>query len=279
MHRICRTERFDFLTDAAERKARALAHVVALVAAIFEGPGVAPLCAALQGGEVDVFRVALYLAGDVPVGFAMVVHDVVELDGRQVVIARAFSGMREEWRGQQRSISFFLACTLHLLRRHRGEEVWGFVPALHVSSYRVIARHMPDMVPHPDRPASAAQLRWLHALADRFGCQRVEGDHPCVCRRPLQVRGARHSPRPERGPEDAFDRLYRAILPVDDGGACVMTLIPVSATRLLGAVGRYVVHRVRRALRRPLPDASPRALGVGAAAAAASGPGPGSASH
>ena len=263
MHPITRTEIVDFRTDAPERKVMAAASVAVLVDEIFEGPGVAPLCAALHGGGVNVFKVALYFDAAVLVGFAMVVHDTAELDGRTVVIGRAVSGLRREWRGRQTSAAFFLACGLSLLRHHRGKELWGFVPALHVSSYRVIARFLPGMVPHPQRVVSDRQLRWIDTLARRFGCERAEGDHPLVCRRPLRVKRARQAPRPSERPEDALDRLFFGLNPAHAEGACVMTLFPVTHAKILGALARYALHRVRRALGRlAAPSAGERATTV-----------------
>lgn len=258
MNQITRTEIVDFRTDAAERKAMAAAGVAVLVEELFEGPGVAPLCAALHGGGVNVFKIALYFDADVLVGFAMVVHDTAELDGRTVVIGRAISGLRREWRGHQTCSAFFLASGLSLLRHHRGKELWGFVPAMHVSSYRVIARFLPGVVPHPERAISDQQLRWIDALARRFACERADGDHPLVCRRPLRVKGARQGSRPTGRPEDVLDRFFFALNPAHAEGACIMTLFPVTSVKILGALALYALHRVRRALRRPDPP------GVGA---------------
>lgn len=253
MHQITRTEIVDFRKDAAERKAMAATSVAVLIEDIFEGPGVAPLCAALHGGGVNVYKIALYFDADVLVGFAMVVHDTAELDGKTVVIGRAISGLRPEWRGRQTSTGFFLACGLSLLRHHRGKDLWGFVPAMHVSSYRVIARFLPGVVPHPERAVLDRQLRWIDALARRFGCERAEGDHPLVCRRPMRVKGARQAPRPTERPEDALDRFFFALNPAHAEGACVMTLFPVTPAKFLGALALYALHRVRRTLRRPAP--------------------------
>jgi hypothetical protein len=258
---ITRTEIVDFRTDAPERTAMAAASVASLIDEIFEGPGVAPLCVALRGGGVNVFKVALYFDAAVLVGFAMVVHDTAELDGRTVAIGRAICGLRREWRGRQTSTAFFLACGLSLLRHHRGKELWGFVPAMHVSSYRVIAR-VPGVVPHPRREVSDRQIQWIDALARRFGCERAEGDHPLVCRRPLRVKGARQAPRPSERPDDALDRFFFEINPAHAEGACVMTLFPVTHAKLLVTLARYAVHRVRRALGRPVA----RAAGVRASA-------------
>lgn len=249
MIQTIRTDVFDFRTEPAARKAEALGRMCPLIEELFEGPGVGPLCAALRSGDIHVFKLALYYAGADPVGFALVVHDVVELDGRAVVVGRAFTGMRRQWRGQQRSLGFFLRTGLDMLRHHRGTPLWAFVPAMHISSYRVIALHVPGVVPHPDRALSDAERRWIDALADRFGCERAPGDHPLVCRRPLRVRGAGHTPPPTARPEDALDRFFTALNPAHAEGGCVMTLAPITPATLLGALGRWTLGQLRRTLR------------------------------
>lgn len=257
MPTITRTDIIDFRRDAAERRAAAQEITVQLVAELFEGPGLAPLCGALQRGDINIFRLALFYDGDAPVGFAMVVHDRVEHEGRTCVVGRAFTGMRRAYRGRGSSLRFFVASGIGLLRHHRGEELWGFVPALHISSYRVIARHFPGAVPHPSRPVSEAQRGLIEALARRFGCERRPGDHPLVCRRHLRVKDARCAPPTPRA-ADELDRFFHAMNPGHAEGACVMVLVPVTPGTLLGAAGRALLSGARRLLR-PLQG---RALGA-----------------
>lgn len=250
MQAITRTEIVDFRTAPAERKAEAIAHTIALLEQLFEGPGLAPQCEALARGEVGIFSLALYFAGARPVGFAMVVHDVLEIEGREIVVGRGLTGLHREFRGGQRVVGFYLRGAVALLRHHRDKPVWGFVAAAHISSYRVIARNMPGVVPHPDRELDATQRAWIDVLAERFHYERRAGDHPLVCRRPVRVRGARTTPPPTPRPLDALDRFYLGLIPPDAPDACIMTLFRLSFGTLIGVLGRAFVARLRSAARR-----------------------------
>ncbi len=95
-------------------------------------------------------------------------------------------------------------------------------------------------------------------LGERYGCKPVEGEHPLVCRRAAWVRQGPGTAGRPAGEGDAFDRLFQELNPRVGDGLCVITLVPLSASTVPGALlclGRTQVAQQFKRLRQGLTEA------------------------
>ena len=137
----------------------------------------------------------------------------------------------------------------HLLRNPR-RRTFFFTPIVHISSYRLVARHAHEMYPHPEQPVPPEIWEIMQRLGARYACTPVKGEHPLVCRRSVWVRGTQGAKAPRLEQGDAFDRFFHQLNPRYSEGLCVMTLAPVTLRQVLTAALRYCRTRVSILLRR-----------------------------
>lgn len=234
----------DFRSASPSQLREAQQEMLTIIEDVFDGPGMGDLRKRIETGTGIVW-VARYHDGERIVGFALVVLDELSIDGRSVLVARALTGFRSAWRGGQRVMPFFVRCGMLLLLDHPRRELWTFIPALHVSSYRLLAKHVPAMDPHPARPLSPERRTWLEKIAEAYKCQREPGDHPLVCRRGMLVRAADAPPPSPREPDD-LDRYFYSINPHHAQGGCVMILAPINLSNVLGTARSWLRTRAHR---------------------------------
>lgn len=217
---------------------------------IFEGPGLQALIEALAKGTLCKTIVQCYYDQDGRcVGYAALLCDELEQDGEPWSVFRAMTGLLPEYRGQQSVLRFYITTLAGYLLRHPRRRVFFFTPIVHVSSYRLVARHAKEMYPHPDRPVPPRIMEIIQRLGERYSCAKVEGEHALVCRRGAWVRGdaQKQARRLEAG--DALDRFFHQINPRAAEGNCIMTLAPVTLGQLLVGVLRYGRSRAAVQLR------------------------------
>jgi hypothetical protein len=234
-----------FPKAGAEQKQRAAKDMAKVILDSFAGPGVEPLCEALIAGAVNLSDVALFYAGDEPVGFAAAVLDIATVHGEASTIVRGMCALRPDLRGQNRILPFYLRAGLRIWWNHRHTTMWAFVPTVAPASYRLLAAHVPGIVPHPDRALSPEEETAIASLAERFHCTRAPGDHPLVCRRAMAVKAERRSPAPDR-PADKLDRYFLELNPDHRDGACVMVLSRVTLPIVLRTGLSVGLTRLRR---------------------------------
>lgn len=217
---------------------------------IFDGPGLGALTEVLASGSQGKTTLQCYYdqAGRC-VGFAALLCDELEHDGAPWTVFRAMTGLLPEYRGRQSVLGFYLATLAGYLLRYPGRRVFFFTPVVHVSSYRLLARHAKEMYPHPDRPVPPRMMEIIQRLGARYACARVDGEHPLVCRRSVWVRGDQRKQARRLGAGDALDRFFLQINPRAGEGNCIMTLAPVTIGQLLVGALRYGQTRAAVALR------------------------------
>lgn len=160
------------------------------------------------------------------------------------------TGLLPEYRKQQSVMGFYIATIGAYLLRNPRRRTFFFTPIVHISSYRLVARHVPEMYPHPEQPVPARIQEIMQRLGARYACIPVEGEHPLVCRRAVWVRGTQGAKTHRLEQGDAFDRFFYQINPRFPEGLCVMTLAPVTLGQVLRAALRYCRTRVSVLLRR-----------------------------
>lgn len=269
---ITRAETIDFSTAPDADKARAREALAAMMEELFEGPGIAPYCAALRGGDINFFQIGLRFDGERLVAAATLTLDPIEGEGEAKVF-RSMALIRPEYQGRRMLTGFAIRSVATLLWRHRGAPIWSFSPAQHLASYRFLARHLHGLTPHPDREPTAEELDRVDRLARKFHCQRLPTDHPLVCRRPVWLKGAVRQAKPLEHPMDRFGRYFLEINPNAHEGGCVMTLGRVSPMTVLSMLATWPVLRLRDRLRAGWRSiaAGTGAPGFGAACGAAMG--------
>lgn len=251
----------DFRKATPSQLQEAQREMLTIIEDVFAGPALADLRKRVETGSGIVW-VARYHEGERIVGFALLVLDELCIDGRSVLVARMITGFRSAWRGRQRLMPFAVRCGLLLLLEHPRREMWTFIPALHVSSYRIMAQHIPSMDPHPARPLSPERRTWMEKLAEAYKCQREPGDHPLVCRRGFLVRAADAPPPHPREP-DELDRYFYSINPHHAEGGCVMVIAPINLSNVLGTARSWLrmkAHRLWRDRRQTEAQASPLSI-------------------
>lgn len=225
------TVRVQDLDDAARDTLRG--ELAGLIDAIFEGPSAGHM-AELVTRPVpgDAFLCRVYTTDGVLAGFHYALFMEVELRGQTTRVMRAFSGMLPAHRGGQRALPFYVRSALRVLLTRRPLPTYCFVPAVHISSYRVLAQHVPVIFPHPEHQDDPHLESVQQALADALACERVEGGHRWICRRPLWTR---RSPAPARRrgtTGDSLDRFWEGLIPDMERGHCLMVVMPVNLKNL-----------------------------------------------
>lgn len=217
---------------------------------IFDGPGLPALVEALASGTLGLTTIQLYYdEADRCVGYACLLGDEFEHQGEPWTVFRAMTGLLPEHRKQQSVLRFYIRTIGVYLLRNPRRRTFFFTPVVHVSSYRLLARHAPEMYPHPEQPVPAHIAAIMQRLGARYACTPVEGEHPLVCRRAVWVRGTPGAgPRLAQG--DAFDRFFQQLNPRFGEGLCVMTLAPVTLGQVLTTALRYCRTRASLLLRR-----------------------------
>lgn len=207
---------------------------------IFDGPGLQTLIEALASGTLSKTTLQHYYDQEGRcVGFAALLCDELEHDGEPWSVFRAMTGLLPEYRGRQSVMGFYITTLAGYLLRHPGRRVFFFTPVVHVSSYRLLARHAKEMYPHPDRPVPPRMMEIIQRLGARYACAKVEGEHPLICRRSVWVRGDQRKQARRLQAGDALDRFFLRINPRAGEGNCIMTLAPVTIGQLLVGAVRY----------------------------------------
>jgi hypothetical protein len=235
---------------SGEEREELAREMLGLIAQIFDGPWLQGLADGIAKGGLGRTTLQRYFneAGQC-VGFAALFLDEFEQDGEPWSVFRGFAGLLPEYRTRQSIMQFYFATGAPYLLKNPGRRAFFFAPLVHVSSYRVVARHVPEMYPHPAHELSPELQAVMQRLGERYGCKPVEGEHPLVCRRSAWVRetpGA--SPRPA-GAADEIDQFFHQLNPRVGDGLCLMTLVPVSPRHLPGIALRLASTWLTRPLR------------------------------
>jgi hypothetical protein len=237
------------LDDAG--RAELLRELLPLNQEIFDGPGLPALVEALSSGTLGLTTIQLFYNGeDRCVGYACLLGDEFEHEGEPWTVFRAMTGLLPEYRKQQSVMGFYITTIGAYLLRNPRRRTFFFTPIVHISSYRLVARHVAEMYPHPEQPVSPRILETMQRLGARYACTPVEGEHPLVCRRAVWVRGTHGAKAHRLEQGDAFDRFFHQINPRFTEGLCVMTLAPVTLGQVFKAALRYCRTRVSVLLRR-----------------------------
>jgi hypothetical protein len=235
--------------DEAARKAL-FQELWPICSRIFDGPGLHAMVDALAHGKLGKTTMQRYYDADGRcVGFATLLCDEFEQDGEQWSVFRAMTGLLPEYRKRQRVMSFYISVLGAYLLRNPRRRVFFFTPVVHISSYRLLARHAAEMYPHPDQPTPPRMLELMQGLGARYGCTPVEGEHPLVCRRSVKVRSTPGTKEHRLAQGDALDRFFQQINPRFSEGLCVMSLAPVTLGQVVTGALRYARTRVSVLLR------------------------------
>jgi hypothetical protein len=215
--------------------------LLALNQQIFDGPWLQAVTEGLTKGLHGKTTLRLYFnAQQQCVGYAALLGDEFEHEGKPWTVFRAITGLLPEYRGRQSVLGFYLSELTGYALRNPRRRVFFFTPVVHISSYRVLARHAREMYPLPGRPVPADVMELMQRLGARYNLAPIEGEHPLVRRRPMWVRGSQGR-RSEAG--DAFDQFFREINPRSGEGLCVMTLAPISLGQVAFGAARYAWTR------------------------------------
>jgi hypothetical protein len=237
---VVRPERLDEAGRAA-----LLGELLALNQKIFEGPGVQAITEALVKGLAGKTTLQLYFnARQQCVGYAALLCDEFRQEGKPWSVFRAMTGLLPEYRGRQRVLGFYLSQLTGYLLRNPRRRAFFFTPLVHISSYRVVARHAWEMYPHPERAVPTSVMKLMQQLGARYHLTSIKGEHPLVCRRPMWVRGSHGSQARQGQTRDVFDRYFEQINPRSSEGRCVMTLAPLSLGQMAFSAVRYALTRV-----------------------------------
>lgn len=241
-------------------RAALLLEMQALNREIFDGPGLPALTEAIAHGTLGLTTIQLYFdeAGRC-VGYASLLCDEFEHEGEPWTVFRAMTGLLPAYRKRQSVLGFYITTIAAYLLRNPRRRTFFFTPIVHVSSYRLVARHAREMYPHPEQPVPPGIWEIMKCLGARYACTPVEGEHPLVCRRSVWVRGTHGPKAPRLDQGDAFDRFFQQLNPRFSEGLCVMTLAPVTLRQVLTAALRYCRTRASVLLRR-LRGTGPRLL-------------------
>jgi hypothetical protein len=216
-------------------------EMLALNQRIFEGPGIQAVTEVIAKGLQGRTTVQLYFnAQHQCVGYAALLGDEFEHEGKPWTVFRAMTGLLPEYRGRQSVLGFYLSELTAYALRNPSRRVFFFTPVVHISSYRVLARHAREMYPMPGRPVPAGVMELMQRLGARYNLAPIEGEHPLVRRRQLWVRGSQGR---SGATGDAFDQFFRAINPRSGEGLCVMTLAPISIGQVSFGAARYAWTR------------------------------------
>lgn len=227
------------LDDAS--RAALFQDLLALNERIFEGPWIQAISEGLAKGSYGRTSLRLYFnAHQQCVGYAALLGDEFEHEGKPWTVFRAITGLLPEYRGRQSVLGFYLSDLGAYALRNPGRRIFFFTPVVHISSYRVLARHAREMYPMPGRPVPAGVMELMQRLGARYNLAPIEGEHPLVRRRPMWVRGSQGRSG-EAG--DAFDQFFREINPRSGDGLCVMTLAPISIGQVAFGAARYAWTR------------------------------------
>jgi hypothetical protein len=234
-----------------EARAELCQEMFPLIQQIFDGPWLQGLADGISKGGLGKTTLERYFNAEGEcVGFSALFLDEFEQDGESWSVFRGFAGLLPEYRTQQRISRFYIPAIASYVLKHPGRKVFFFAPIVHISSFRVVARHAPVMYPHPDHPLSPRMQEVMRLLAARYGCKPVEGEHPLVCRRSAWVREPPSLDARPAGSRDAIDQLFQEINPRVGDGLCIITLAPVSLRLLPDAAMRQVRTRLTRPLKK-----------------------------
>lgn len=243
--RIVRPEQLD---DAG--RAELFQVLLALNQQIFEGPWLKDVTAGLARGLHGKTTLQLYFDGQQQcVGYAAFLCDEFEQDGQPWTVFRAMTGLLPEYRGRQSVLGFYLAELVRYGLHHPRRRAFFFTPIVHISSYRVVARHAFELYPLPGRAVPEPIMSVMRLLATRYHLTPVKGAHPLVAQRPVWVRGSgqTNTRRGEAG--DALDHFFQQINPRASEGYCVMTLAPLTMRQMAFSAARYAQTRASVLLR------------------------------
>jgi hypothetical protein len=236
--------------DGTERTAL-LRELRALNQEIFDGPGLPAVTEALASGTLGLTTIQLYFdEADRCVGYACLLCDELDHEGEPWTVFRAMTGLLPAYRKRQSVLGFYIATITAYLLRNPRRRTFFFTPIVHISSYRLVARHAREMYPHPEQPVPPSIAEIMQWLGARYACTPVEGEHPLVCRRSVWVRGTQGAKASRLEQGDAFDRFFHQLNPRFSEGLCVMTLAPVTLRQVLTAALRYCRTRASVLLRR-----------------------------
>lgn len=171
---------------------------------VFEGPWLQAISEGVAKGHHGRTAIQLYFnARQECVGYAALLGDEFEHEGKPWTVFRAITALLPEYRGRQSVMGFYLSEITRYALRNPRRRVFFFTPVVHISSYRVLARHAREMYPLPGRPVPADVMELMQRLGARYNLAPIEGEHPLIRRRPMWVRGSQGR-QSETG--DAFDR-------------------------------------------------------------------------
>jgi hypothetical protein len=216
-------------------------ELLALNQQVFEGPGLQATTEVVAKGLQGWSVLQLYFnARHQCVGYAALVGDEFEHEGKPWTVFRAMTGLLPEYRGRQSVMGFYLSELGAYALRNPRRRVFFFTPIVHISSYRVLAKHAREMYPMPGRPVPAGMMELIEKLGARYKLAPIEGEHPLVRRRSMWVRGSQGR---ASGTGDAFDQFFREINPRSGEGLCVMSMAPVSIGQVVFGAARYAWTR------------------------------------
>lgn len=216
-------------------------ELLALNHQIFEGPGLRAITEGVAKGLQGRTTLQLYFnASHECVGYAALVGDEFEHEGKPWTVFRAMTGLLPEYRGKQSVLGFYLSELGGYVLRNPHRRAFFFTPVVDISSYRVLTRHAQEMYPEPGRPVPADVMELMLRLGARYNLAAIKGEHPLVRQRPLWVRGSQGRPGAKG---DVFEQFFQELNPRSDEGLCVMTLAPISNGQVTFAAARYAWTR------------------------------------
>ena len=193
-------------------------------------------------------RLGLYYGTDEKLaGFSSIKLERLEFDGRAHGVLHAGTYISERYRGGAASIRFGLREALRCKLRHPLTPLWYLAEMTNPAPYRLLARSMAVVYPHPDVPAPPVVVALTRAVAKLRGMRFDPARGPWVARYEHAARGARSAGA--RGSatlrDDRYVRYYMSLNPEFAAGDDLLTCIPLDASNILAGL----VPALRRPIR------------------------------
>jgi hypothetical protein len=163
--------------------------------------------------------------------------------GRQSAIFKAEAGLLPAWRGGAACWRFGFMSALRFKLLHPLRPVLYIGMLVHPSSYCLLAERFPVVLPGRSRPVPPDAARAMAAFADDLGELAVAGD-PLLRRVEwitLQNEAETEMWRASRHPDARF---YRERNPDFGQGVGLLTLVPLTAVNLAGALANHLILKL-----------------------------------
>jgi CRP-like cAMP-binding protein len=252
MPRIASTEVITLNTLSAERRCQLAEELFAIHQQVFDVSERESFAKFVIESKAEHTWIQLHKneAGET-VGYVALHIFERQIDGQPLAVFRAAAGSLRAYRGGSITMRFGLKRLLCYLLKNPGRQVYYLGALVHPSSYTLMAHHFGTLWPRREQDTPPKVLALMDVMAQEFGLERVDPEHPLVRRVGWRPRDTEAEREYWRHCDKPAARFYLEANPGYVEGHGLLTMVPLSAANvmeLMRTVGK-------RKLRQPMEAA------------------------